>query len=209
LKKFLFLACSITLLFATNVWAQSYCASSNCEWGESDSAEAFHYSLTNETDGVLHSNWPVRTWSLEILDGDKFDDLMYNIYYYKNFVANRVLEICEANREEWGETDMYTCASARNYIRNTWMHKFTGSTKDEELTDTFWDVDEDNWFSYEYFQSKAIDYVQTGNKRVYIVRDFYHEGRTVEGRGIEMDDLVMVVDMDEQTITFITSELFD
>ncbi|MBU1241445.1 hypothetical protein KKF84_15705 [Myxococcota bacterium] len=209
MKTFLFSIFAITLLASFSVQAQTWCASSNCEWSTSDSALEFTDSLTNESDGILHENWPVYSWSIAIFDSDKFDDLMGNVYYFKNFIANRVREICVAKRTEWGFTDMATCDSARTYIRNSYLHKYTGSTMDEALTDTFWTVDEDNWFSYASFNAKSEAYVQDGTKRVYVTEDFWHQERLVRGNGCEMDHLPIVVDLDEMTITFISSELFD
>ena len=209
MKNVLLSVIATALLYTTPTFAQDYCASSNCEWGVSMSADDFVDSLKNETDGILHENWPVYTFTVEILDAGKFSDLMASVVYFKYFMANRVKEACEANREAWGEFDMTTCESARNYIRSSWMDKFTGSTMDEQLTDTFYDVDMDNWFSYTSFNDRSYDYMQSGAKRIYLVRDFWHAGRLVEGNGCEMDDLPIVVDLEEMTITIISSELFD
>ena len=209
MKKLSVSVFAVVLLGVTPALAQDYCASSNCEWGDSLSAADFVDALTDPVDGILHENWPVYSWTVEILDQNKFDDLMDNVVYFKYFMANRVLEVCEANRESWGETDMSTCDSARAYIRNSWMYVYTGSTMDEQITDSFNDVDPDNWFSYDSFNDLSADYVQAGDMRVYMVRDFWHAERLVEGGGVEMDDLPIVADLDELTITIFSSELFD
>ena len=190
----------ITATLATTASAASYWS-----WGTSASAEAFENSLENSTDGILFENWPVDNWTIHIGDAQTFSNLVDDRTHLQNVISRRVLEIClDQNRDE------NRCYSARGYLRDTaWVQEdASGYIAAHRLALTFFEVDEDNWFSFDMMLDKTLDYLSTGRRELRLYKGFNAIG-VIDDGGIGLPDLPVVIDRDEQTITSFSASLFD
>ena len=189
-----------TVLTASTI-AQSY-----WEWSTSDSATAFVESMTNSENGMLLENFPLTSWTVKVADKDKFNSIITNRYYLRNFVAKRVWNVCKEN-----QTDISKCKAARRFLRKSWVvENDNGHLASYELALVFYKVDSDNWFSYDYALMKIAQYLEAnyGTRLLRLFKGFRHEGVLNNG-GISIEDLPVIIDTKEQTITIYSATLYD
>ena len=87
-------------------------------WGVSDSAQSFYESMTNDTDGILLSNFPLYFWTIKFEDNNAFTGIANNKYRFRAFIGARVADICLRS----GEMKTSMCYSARFFLQNrSWV----------------------------------------------------------------------------------------
>jgi hypothetical protein len=192
---------AFTLILAL---AQTAQADSYWTWSSSASADQFESSMENPTDGLLHDNFPLSHWSIRITTEAKFNEIISNRNYLRNFVAKRVRELCISQGREADR-----CYAAQRYLRKAWVvEEHSGFVGAYRLATVFIDVDEDNWFSFEAVAAKAMDYLSRDWRELRLYKGF-NPGNVIADGGIPMIDLPVVIDPDERTITIWTGVLFD
>ena len=185
----------------------AYAETSYWEWSTSESASAFVKTMTNRGNGILMSNFPLKSWTIKIHYKEKFNSIITNRSYLRNFIAKRVYSVCTENKK-----DKNKCYAARKFLKEAWV----GETDDGHLASyefalTFYKVDFDNWFSFEGVRGKIASYLETPYHGVRIFRQylgFKHHGVLSQG-GISIKTLPVVIDTAEQTITFYSASLYD
>ena len=193
------IALTLILGLARDAQADSYWS-----WSSSASAAQFETSMENSTDGILYDNFPLSHWSITIATEAKFNELVSNRGYLRNFIAARVLELCLAQGR-----DADRCYAARRYLRKAWVvEEHSGFVSAYRLATVFIDVDEDNWFSFEAVAAKAMDYLSRDWRELRLYKGF-NPGNVLAPGGIPLIDLPVVIDPDERSITIWTAVLFD
>jgi hypothetical protein len=171
--------------------------------GSSRGAEAFQAAMTATEGGVLLDNFPLAHWSYE-LDAQSFQRLAESRDALRTFVADRVLERCLAARRNASR-----CHAARRSLRGTWVvEERSGFVGAYRFATTFIAVAQDNWFSFEAVASRTMDYLSGGSRELHLYQSFDPTGVLVDG-GVPLDELPVVVDHAERTITLWTATLFD
>lgn len=176
------------------------------EWSTSESASEFVNSLTNKDDGILLENFPVKSWTIKVVDKKEFNEILSKRGYLKNFVAKRVSEVCMANQFKED-----SCNSAKKFLQKAWVvENDCGHLASYELAVNFYKVDYDNWFSFNRVQMKIAKYLEAnyGTRLLRLFKGFKHNGILSKG-GISIVDLPVVIDTAEQTITFYSASLYD
>jgi hypothetical protein len=171
--------------------------------GSSPSADAFQAAMTATEGGVLLDNFPLSHWSYP-LDASTFQRLAGDREALRSFVAERVLEVCLAARR-----DASRCRAARRMLQRTWVvEEQSGFVGAYRLATTFIAVAQDNWFSFEAVAAKTMDYLSSGSRELHLYQNFDSSGVLVDG-GVPLDELPVVLDHGERTVTIWTATLFD
>lgn len=171
--------------------------------------EAFRKSMY-ESGTIYEENWPLEFFRFPIEDRETFSATAQDHEKLRRFVVEKVDEVCR-DRDLAPEE----CEAMRTDLKNAYIDEYGNSTPTAgyALALWFYEFDADNWFSWERIQQQTIGYFDHNANTypwfmsLYLFKGFRNRG--IIRPGISPDDLPVVANWAEQTITFWISALYD
>ena len=172
-------------------------------------AEAFVRSMYDNYT-IFRENWPLEYFRTEFDDAKEFEDLVFNEEDFRLWVANKIIEISQ-NRNVPQEQ----CDQMVEKINQAYIDPYNNSipAPGYALALWFYEFDADNWFSWEVIQERTIAYFDyhmdsyPWEMELRFFKGFQNLG--IIPPGITPDDLPVVVNWAEQSITLWFSALYD
>lgn len=171
--------------------------------------EAFQKSMY-ESGTIYQENWPLEFFRFTIEDKDTFTTLAQDQEKLRAFVLEKVDEVSK-EREVTDEN----IGKMLQQLKGAYIDNYSNSspTASYALALWFYEFDADNWFSWEGIQEQTLGYFDHNAATypwfmdLYFFKGFQNLG--IIPPGICPDDLPVVVNWAEQTVTFWISGLYD
>ena len=172
-------------------------------------AETFKNRMYN--DGLIYpENWPLEYFRYEIADLETFEKMVFDDQLFRNFVGEKIIELSEARNVSQADCDKMV-----ENISSAYIDRYNNSTPipGYALALWFYDFDADNWFSWERIQEATATYfdhysgISNSEMELRFFKGFQNLG--IIDPGITPDDLPVVFNWAEQSITLWFSALYD
>ncbi len=167
-------------------------------------AEFFHEYLKAD---ILLDNWKVEYFK-ESLREDDFNSVVESPGGVKTFIAQAVTRVVQRKQSNRGAAIL-----AGDFVRNAFLDIYESSELGSHAFALWWyHFDIDNWFSYDRIKeacTQYLDYYTDPDNRLelYLVKGF--PNGAVLSEAVTTDDLPVVINYGEYSITFWAASLFD
>jgi hypothetical protein len=171
--------------------------------------EAFRTSMYSS--GTIYAeNWPLEYFRYTIDDLEEFTAIAQDLEKLRQFVVNKVEEVCKERA-----VPAENCATMLTALNAAYIDYYSNSspTASYALALWFYEFDADNWFSWEKIQQQTRGYFDyNANTYPWLMDLYFFKGFNNLGiiaPGICPEDLPVVINWAEQSITFWISALYD
>lgn len=170
-------------------------------------AKAFQQSLYNN--GVIYKeNWPVEYFSFPIKDEKIFNQIANNNGELRNFVSASISKICRSKRVKKAAHE-----SMVEQVESAYIDPYSNGTEEAQIAMALWfyRFDADNWFSFERMLEQTGAYFNYHAAPVWQMDLRFFKGveHQILKAGITPEDLPVVINHAEQSITIWTAALYD
>ncbi|MEM6878002.1 MAG: hypothetical protein AAF544_05565 [Bacteroidota bacterium] len=163
-----------------------------------------------ESQTIYQENWPLEHLSFEYVNKEKFDNIANDHKQLRHLLADSIRKIAKNRKVD--ETDQI---AMQEEIKTGYLDRYHNSTPAAAYALALWfyEFDADNWFSWDTIQQRTIeyfDYHMGGSPwlmELYFLKGFTN--RLSIPMGISPEDLPVVVNHAEQTVSFWWSTLYD
>lgn len=171
--------------------------------------EVFKKSMY-DTGTIYKENWPLEYFRFTIDDKSEFATIAQNKDSLREFIIEKIGEVCAERNIEVTKRDAMIADLGKAYMDN-----YSNSTPGAAYALALWfyEFDADNWFSWERIQEETIKYFDHNSNTypwfmdLYFFKGFINRG--IINPGICPEDLPVIVNWAEQSITFWISALYD
>lgn len=165
------------------------------------SAQSYQQSLR---DNVLPSSFIVRAFSFSLTSVEVNTLFMKkNRGYLTNFIKAAVKAACLA-----GETGSESaCEMVSESLSDSSVSVCTRTEAGKNMAQWLFQVDEDNWFSWEQVLAPSVGYASNPNRQLVLFTNFTSYG--VFTSALPAEGLPVIFDLDAKIMTFWVAELFD
>ena len=172
-------------------------------------AEAFRESMyANQV--IYRENWALDFFRSRIDDAKTFNDIVHDETAFRQWIIARIEAICRERK-----VDDKDCQTMVDQLKGAYIDTYNNSipAPGYALALWFYEFDADNWFSWERIQEQTLsyfDYHMDGypwEMELRFLKGFVQRG--IITPGITPEDLPVVVNWPEQTITIWFSALYD
>ncbi len=171
--------------------------------------EAFRKAMYDS--GTIHTeNWPLEYFRYPIEDQEAFTEIARDNEKLRQFVVGKVVEVSDERGVPTAKRDEMVAV-----LNGAYIDDYSNSTQSAGLSFALWfyEFDADNWFSWETIQKQCLGYFEhNSNTYPWFMDLHYFKGFRNLGiisPGICPEDLPVVVNWAEQTISFWISALYD
>ena len=172
-------------------------------------AEAFRESMYGDQ-VIYRENWALDFFRSRIDDEETFNNVVYDEGVFRRWVIERIEAICRERK-----LDREDCRLMVDQLSGAYIDSYNNSVPSPgyALALWFYEFDADNWFSWERIQEQTIAYFDyhmesyPWEMELRFFKGFMQRG--VINPGITPEDLPVVVNWPEQTITIWFSALYD
>ncbi len=159
---------------------------------------------------IYEANWPLEYFRFTIEEKDAFTTIAQSNENLNQFIIDKVGIVCSEKNVEVEKRDTMIAELSNAYIDN-----YSNSTPAAAYALALWfyEFDADNWFSWEGIQEQTVQYFDHNSNTypwfmdLYFFKGFINRG--IINPGISPEDLPVIVNWAEQSITFWVSALYD
>lgn len=172
-------------------------------------AEGFRKSMY-DSGTIYEENWPLEFFRFTLEDQKLFSAIAQDQEKLRQFVLEKFTAVCADRSVEAKAAETMT-----GELRSAYIDQYSNSTPAAgyALALWFYEFDADNWFSWERIQAQTNSYFShNANTYPWFMDLYFFKGfrnRGVIPPGISPEDLPVVVNWAEQSITFWMSALYD
>lgn len=174
------------------------------------SADEAFLNAMYDSGTIYRENWPLEYFRYTIDDNEEFQAIINDRAQLRQFIVDRV-EAVAIERE----VEKSACEAMLKELVEGYMDNYHNSspTATYALALWFYEFDADNWFSWERIQEQtAVYFDHNMNTYPWFMELYFFKGFTNRGiisPGICPEDLPVVVNHAEQSISFWVSALYD
>ncbi|PHN04873.1 hypothetical protein [Flavilitoribacter nigricans] len=172
-------------------------------------AEAFRGSMY-ESGTIYEGNWALEFFRFPLEDQQEFESIARDEKELRQFVLEKLTDLLQER-----SVGAKAAEAMLTDIRTAYIDQYSNSTPAAAYALALWfyEFDADNWFSWERIQQQTIAYFEHNASTypwlmdLYLFKGFRNKG--IIPSGICPEDLPVVVNWAEQTITLWVSALYD
>lgn len=171
--------------------------------------EAFRKAMY-KSGTIYEENWPLEFFRFTVDDKQAFSTIAQDREKLRQFLLEKVKVISQQRSVAPKANDDMLAE-----LQNAYIDQYSNSspTAGYALALWFYEFDADNWFSWEQIQKQTIGYFDhNANTYPWFMDLYFFKGfrnRGIINPGISPEDLPVVVNWAEQSITFWISALYD
>ena len=159
---------------------------------------------------IYEENWPLEFFRFTIEDQKEFSAMAQDKEQLRRFVLEKFATVCADRSLPAKAAEAMSLELQKAYID---QYSNSSPTASYALALWFYEFDADNWFSWEQIQTQTQGYFDhNANAYPWFMDLYFFKGfrnRGIIPPGISPEDLSVVVNWAEQSITFWISALYD
>lgn len=171
--------------------------------------EAFKTSMY-ASGTIYDTNWPLEYFRFTFEDENAFRSVAQDNALLRAFISLKLANVCNDRQVPAVKRD-----EMLNEINDAYIDDYSNSSSTAGYAFALWfyEFDADNWFSWEMIQAQTISYfeynahIQPWMMDLRLFKGFKNRG--IVAPGISPDDLPVVINWAEQSVSFWISELYD